>query len=183
MEDELLRKPRNHGPQRCSMNYSMRLAKAFEGTKFDSIPDYNDAYPIIDLGKRNIREFEALSDERKDIILGLLSEIFATVIQPAAIEKYGSADGPAVESIVHDRVHFRQTMEKLGLDKQIRKEYVSLGLTEENATALQESLTSFWATEFEQLIVDLVDKWRLFPIAQTQSMAKALADMMKEFGA
>jgi hypothetical protein len=171
-----------HGRQGDNMDYVGRLAKAFEGTKFESVPNQNDAYPLIELGKRNIEEFEKLSDKRRAVIFDILSQMLAGVIQPRAIEKFGCADSLATASIIHDSFHFQQTMEQLGLDIQMRKEYVSIGLNEEDARALQESLMSYYATEFVQLITDLVNRWRLFPIAEAQSIALSLTDLMKEVG-
>ena len=102
-----------------------RLAKAFDGTEFGSVPNQNDACPLIDLGRRNIREFEKLSDKQRAIIFDLCSEIFADIIQPRTIEKCGCTDGPATASIIHDSFHFQQRMEQLGLDKQLQKELMT----------------------------------------------------------
>jgi hypothetical protein len=165
------------------MDYSKRLAKAFEGTKFGSVPNENDIYPLTELGKRNIREFEKLSDERRAVIFDLCSEILADIIQPRAIEKFGCADDMATASIIHDSFHFQKTIVQLGLDKQMQKEYMAMGLTEVQAKALYESLMSYYAAEFIQLITDLVNRWRLFPIAEAQSIASALTDLMKEVAA
>ena len=165
------------------MDYSTRLTRAFEGTRFSGVPNWDDAYPLVELGKLNIREFEALGDERRTLILGLLSEILAAIIQPKAIEEFGCTDRSAIKSIVDDGIHFRLRMEKLGLGEQMLKEYTDLGIPEETARSLQESFTSYYAVEFIRLITDLVDRWRLFHVAQNESMAKVLADMMKEVGA
>jgi hypothetical protein len=162
------------------MDYSGRLAKAFAGTKFNSIPNQNDAYPLIDLGKRNIKEFEKLSVKRRAVILDLLSEIFADVIQPRAVEKFGCADGPAIAAIIHDTFHFQQTMEQSGLDKQMQKEFMTMGLTEVQAKALQESIMSEYFALFVQLITDLVNRWRLMLRATVQQTVDVLAAMFLE---
>ena len=162
------------------MDYAGRLLIAFEGTKFESVPNQNDAYPIMNLGKRNIREFEKLSDERRDMIFDLLSEILADNIQPRTIEKFGCTDGPATASIIQDTFHPQQTIEKLGLDKQMQKEFMTLGLSEVQAKELQENLISHYIASFIQLITDLVDRWRLLPRSTAQQTVDVLAAMFLE---
>jgi hypothetical protein len=162
------------------MDYAGRLAKAFEGTKFSSVPNQKDAYPLVNLVEHNIRELEKLSEKRKAVILDLLSEIFADVIQPRAIEKFGCTDGPAIASIIHYTFHLQQTLEKLGLDKQMKKEFITLGLSQVQVKELQENLMSYYIASFIQLITDLVNRWRLLPRSTAQQTVDVLAAMFLE---
>ena len=138
---------------------------------------------LMAIGKHNLREYkkiEAMGEEHYERIQSLISNILAGALQEKAIAKYGNTDGESIRKVLYG-LHM-QPEAQVYLEmftKSAKRCLLGLDLTGEQLEGVCKLLDTVPIA-----IIDVLEQFtsplRLLPCADTQSIAMALADIMKE---
>ena len=163
------------------MDNIKRLTSLLEGTKFKSTPDWSSNYPLMNLGKHNLAEFDKLGNERNERIAILISASMADVFQPLALEQLGHTDDSAIRTVLYDKMFPNDEVEELNsLGQQLRKEALGDGFSETQADMMYQWLVSCFPTWLVACIAELINRWQLLPRVTVQRTAAILATMFSE---
>lgn len=138
---------------------------------------------LLAIGEHTTREFkkiEALDGERQERIQNLVSNILANVLQKAAIEQFGNANGESIRRVLHD--WHKQPENQAYWVNMMHSAQDSLEGTDLTAEQRDGVIVLFESlpTTLTETLVELISPLRLFPRAEAPSIATALADMMRK---
>ncbi len=167
------------------------LVKRFQGLmgNVNFYSDYDRALSspdhLLKIGKHNLKELtkiDAMDGEHRDRIESLLWNILGTVLQEEAIAKYGNTDDKSIRQVLnywYNQPDNREYCERL--IKSARQGVMNLNLTEGQLQDVNKCLD-----KLPDVIMDILAKKtghiRLLPRSHANSIAIALADMIKEAG-
>lgn len=163
------------------MDNIKRLTNLMEGTRFSGTPDWSSEHPLMDLGKHNLAELDKLSDERKERIANLVSAIMADIVQPLALERFGHTGDLAMRGVLYNKMFPPDDHEELnGTSRQVRKEAIGTGLSEEQAETLYQWFVSCFPNWLVACIAEEMNKWQLLPRVTARGITDTLATMFME---
>jgi len=165
------------------MDKIQRFTSLMDGTKFGGIPDWSSEHPLMDLGNNNRSEWEKLSEERKERGINLISAIMADIFQPLALEQSGHISDSVIRTVIYNEMFPTDDHEELSrLYKQLRKEAIGIGLTEEQADILYQWCVSSFPTWFVACIAEVVNKWQFLLRVNARGINDTLVSMFMEVG-
>ena len=130
---------------------------------------------------REYERFDAMEDVRKERILNLMAEIFATMVQILAIREYGNGGSMAIRQVLTDFIDNPEVKDRFDQRRNTAKR--ALETTDLSAEQIN-LIMSGVIDQMPRLLVDrfteLYIPYQLLPLGQSHSMATVLADMMKE---
>jgi len=151
-------------------------------TDFDQALDSPEQ--LLAIGLHNRREYEkikAMDEEHQERIENLVANMLASALQEEAIARYGNTDGSSIRQVLYG--WFNRPEDRLFEDRLRQTAKIALlgiNLTEEQSDAIMKGMYDILPQLIIEVIEELIAPWRLLPCAETQSIAMALTDMMKE---
>lgn len=135
-----------------------RLTNLMEGTKFKSTPDWSSRYPLMDLGKHNLAEFNKLGEEQEVKISKCISAIMADFFQPLALKQFGHTGDSAMQTVVYNKLFPTDEAQELNsMGQQVRKEVLGIGLSEEQVEKLYQWFLSYFPAWLVASVVELIN--------------------------
>ena len=138
---------------------------------------------LMAMGRHNLRQLQkiqAMDPECRERIQSLQFNILASGLQEEAMGKYGNTDANSVKKILEDCWSLPEKQQYadrvIGMVKQCVARF---DLTKEEVATITDILNEL-PLMIMNTIVEITSQSRLLPRAEAQSMAAALADIMKD---